>query len=207
MSFCEGSVMMMNVIMALPRRPSWSVTRTFCSLSEGFGGAVHADHGNFKPKKKKKRVQPRDVDVCICNQDIYIWGKMLSISVFQPSVFDSSNRPNCELISSVASKLRKQSRFRAGLRCSQPPDDVTAEIGRQLEICKCRSIRVGSDGVIVHCLLQFAKRRGLLLTISSWLASSSFDTFVVDSLRWSDRLGTSWRRRRRRRPKRDVKSH
>ena len=132
--------MMMNVIMALPRRPSWSVTRTFCSLSEGFGAAVHADLGNFKPKKKKKRVQPRDVDVCICTQDIHM-GKMLSISVFQPSVFDSSNRPNCEMIPSVASKLRKQSRFRAGLRCSQPPDDVTAEIGRQIEKCKCHKMR------------------------------------------------------------------
>ena len=64
----------MNVIFALPRsssRPSWSVTRTFCSLSEGLGGAVDADFGKFKPiKKKKKRVQPREVDVCLCSEDI-----------------------------------------------------------------------------------------------------------------------------------------
>ena len=65
----------MNFIFVLPRsspRPSWSVTRTFCSLSEGWGGAVDdAGCGNFKPiKKKKKRVQPREVDVCLCAQDM-----------------------------------------------------------------------------------------------------------------------------------------
>ena len=61
----------MGLIFLLPRccsygRPSWSVTRTYCSSSEAFGGAAitEAENSGFKPiKKKKKKVAPREVDV------------------------------------------------------------------------------------------------------------------------------------------------
>ena len=130
----------MNVICALTRnspRPSWSVARAFCTLSEGLGGDL--DQG-FKPvKKKRKRVQPREVDVSLSAK---AKAENVQHRYFQPSVFDASNRPDWKLAASVATNLREQSlsqrrfRTRSGPRCSQPPDDVTAEIGRQIEKCK-----------------------------------------------------------------------
>ena len=85
--------------------------------------------------------------------------KYSTCRAFQPSVFDASNRPNCDLVSSVATKLRKQSvwhaRNRTGPRCSQPPDDVTAEIGRQIEKCKCPSIRAQITVCYMLCNCSF----------------------------------------------------
>ena len=134
----------MNVIFALPRcspRPSWSwsVMRTYCSLSEGLGDGGPVDP-NFKPKKKKrKKIQPRQVDVCKHAQDVKGNAKFRAL---QPSVFDASNRPDWKLVSSVAANLRRQAplRPRSGPRCSTPPDDVTSEIGGHIDRCKCLKI-------------------------------------------------------------------
>ena len=192
----------MNFIFVLPRsspRPSWSVTRTFCSLSEGWGGAVDdAGCGNFKPiKKKKKRVQPREVDVCLCAQDMEGNVKYLIALFSLPSstppivqtvTWSLPSPPSCGSSRCGMPGIARD-RAVANLLMTSLPKSVARSKNASARVSERKSLCV-TCYVTVHFLLQSAKRRELPQTIFSLLARNFFDTFVVDSLRWRDQLGT-----------------
>ena len=150
----------MNVIFALPRsssRPSWSVTRTFCSLSEGLGGAVDADFGKFKPiKKKKKRVQPREVDVCLCSEDIEENVKsfgLFSLPSLTPPIAQTGNWPPPPPPGCGSSLCRKGSpefalnRGVANLLKTSPPKSVARSRNASARVIRAQN----SGRIIVHC--------------------------------------------------------
>ena len=166
-------------------------------------------------RRKRRECSPVKL-MCVCEPKI--WKEMLStvhVALFslpsstppivQTVTWSLPSPPSCGSSRCGMPGIARD-RAVANLLMTSLPKSVARSKNASARVSERKSLCV-TCYVTVHFLLQSAKRRELPQTIFSLLARNFFDTFVVDSLRWRDQLGTRWKPRRRRRPKRDVKFH